>query len=156
LLPLFERRVWGNVLAGVVCIGLMTAASQVAYRFPHILPDGRALMSLAYNACAWFWTLALIGGFLRYLSGRSGLLTYMAESSYWVYLVHLPAIGLVGLVLREWPIGAELKVSLNIAATTLVTVLTYHMLVRGTWIGTFLNGSPRSSGDAIRAAPAAH
>ena len=155
LLPLLERRVWSNVLAGFACIGVMTAVSQVAYRFPAVLPDGRAFMSLAYNACGWFWTLALIGGFLRYLSRRSELLMYLAESSYWVYLVHLPIIGAVALALREWTIGAASKVLINILATTLVTVLSYHLLVRNTRLGTFLNGSPRRIDDPVRAASAA-
>jgi glucans biosynthesis protein C len=78
----------------------------------------------------------------------------MAESSYWVYLVHLPLIGAVGLLLREWHLAAEWKMLLNIGITTLLSVASYHWLVRHKPIGTFLNG-PRTGIEAAAARPVA-
>jgi peptidoglycan/LPS O-acetylase OafA/YrhL len=150
LLPLYERRVWRNALAGVGCIGIMAVISQTELRLPGVVPNVVFWMSFFYNACAWLWSLALIGGFVRYMRAQNRLLRYMAESSYWVYLVHLPLIGVVALVLREWHLPAELKMLLNIGLTTALSVASYHWLVRHRPIGVFLNGPSKKT----EAAPA--
>ncbi|MFO1249581.1 MAG: acyltransferase family protein [Inhella sp.] len=48
--------------------------------------------------------LALIGGFLAHVPRRSAWLGYLADSSYWVYLVHMPmTIGFGALLFGlEW------------------------------------------------------
>lgn len=143
LLPLYERRVWPNALAGAVALLIAVAIALVSERAPNALAHPNLWIGLAYNACTWLWSLALIGGFVRYLPGRNRLLKYLAESSYWVYLVHLPCVVAVALVLRDLSMAAELKMLLNIAATSLVGLASYQALVRYTPIGTFLNG-PRT------------
>jgi fucose 4-O-acetylase-like acetyltransferase len=140
LLPLYERRVWFNALAGAACIGAMVALVKVTQPASGTLLDSWAWASLAYNACTWLWSLALIGGFARYLRQQNGLLKYMADSSYWVYLVHLPIIGAIDLALRSWAVPAEWKMLSNVGATTLLSVASYHLLVRRKSIDTFLNG----------------
>ena len=150
LLPVYERRVWLNVWAGAGGILLVLAIDQFAQRDPSIRVDSRIWVGLGYNACSWLWSLALIGGFVRYMREQNRLLKYMAESSYWVYLVHLPLIGAVALVLREWHVAAELKMVLNIGVTTVLSVASYHWLVRHKSIGVFLNGPSKTT----EAAPA--
>ena len=154
LLPLYERRVWRNTWAGAGVIVIMVAIDQFAQRQPGVLADDRFWLGLAYDACTWLWSLALIGGFVRYLPAQNRLLQYMAESSYWVYLVHLPLIGAVALALREWQMAAEWKMLLNIGVTTLLSLASYHWLVRHKAIGIFLNG-PRAGIGAAAARPAA-
>ena len=74
------------------------------------------------------------------LPRRSAWLGYLADSSYWVYLVHMPmTIGFGALLFGlEWPAGA--KIGLNIAATSLLSLASYHLLVRYSAVGTLLNG----------------
>ena len=105
------------------------------------LPEALRLgVALAYNATAWCWSLALIGGFLAHVPRRSAWLGYLADSSYWVYLVHMPmTIGFGALLFGlEWPAGA--KIGINIAATSLLSLASYHLLVRYSAVGTLLNG----------------
>jgi hypothetical protein len=118
LLPLYERRVWLNVWAGAGGIGVMVAMDRFGHLYPSVFADPRVWLGLGYNACTWLWSLALIGGFVRYMRKQNRLLQYMAESSYW-------------------------KMLLNIGVTTLLSVASYHWLVRHKPIGIFLNG-PRT------------
>ncbi|HET9208056.1 MAG TPA: acyltransferase family protein, partial [Burkholderiaceae bacterium] len=148
VLPLYAQRAWRNALAGVIGIGITVAVTYVALRAPGRLPHDGFWMSLAYNACSWLLSLALIGGFVRHLHEQNQLLKYMAESSYWVYLVHLPLIGVVALALRDWHIVAELKMVLNIGVTTALSVASYHWLVRHKPIGVFLNGPGKNNESA--------
>jgi fucose 4-O-acetylase-like acetyltransferase len=146
LLRLYQHRAWHNALAGAICIGVMAVISQTELRFPGAIPHVVLFMSLSYNACAWLWSLALIGGFVRYLPAQNRLLKYMAESSYWVYLVHLSVIGIAALMLRDWSVPAEVKMIANVLLTTVLSVASYHLLVRSTAIGVLLNG-PRATNE---------
>lgn len=97
-------------------------------------------IAFTYNACTWLWCFALLGLGARFLAVRRRPLAYLAESSYWVYLVHLPLTILFGSLLYglAWP--ALVKMGLNIAATTAVCLVSYHLAVRSSWIGVLLNG----------------
>src|SRR5439155_27321044 len=46
--------------------------------------------AFVYSLTSWLWSFAAIGLALRVLDQRSRVLAYLADSSYWVYLVHLP------------------------------------------------------------------
>lgn len=106
----------------------------------------RVLAAWAYNAATWLWSFALIGVALRHLNHRSAALQYMSDSSYWVYLVHMLGTIGFGALLYGAPLPAEVKMLLNIVATTILGLATYQLLVRNTAIGQLLNGkrvSPR-------------
>jgi peptidoglycan/LPS O-acetylase OafA/YrhL len=97
-------------------------------------------IALTYNCATWLWSFTLIGVFLRYLPRQQALLTYLAQSSYWVYLVHMPlTIGFGALLYGlDWPVAAKMFV--NITATTLVCLGSYQLFVRGTVLSVLLNG----------------
>jgi peptidoglycan/LPS O-acetylase OafA/YrhL len=97
-------------------------------------------MALAYNAASWLWSFALIGVFLRYLPRPRAWLTYLADSSYWVYLVHLPMTVGFGALLHGAPVAPLAKIAINVLATTALCLASYHLCVRFTALGLFLNG----------------
>lgn len=97
-------------------------------------------LSLMYNFISWMWSFALIGLFLRYLPDQNRFLRYVSESSYWVYLVHMFGTVGFGIVLYGMPFSAVTKMSLNILATTIACIASYHVLVRYTPVSTLLNG----------------
>ena len=76
----------------------------------------------------------------RYLSSHSPTMRFIADSSYWVYLVHLPIV----LLLQTWMVPLEWNVWFKFAITTLATVIaclaTYVVFVRYTPVGWLLNG----------------
>lgn len=104
-------------------------------------------MALAYNSASWLWSFALIGVFLRYAARPRAWLSYLADSSYWVYLVHLPLTVGFGALLYGVPIPPLAKIALNVLATTALCLASYHLFVRFTAVSLLLNGHrhPRRS-----------
>lgn len=100
----------------------------------------RVLAAWAYNAATWLWCFALIGWALRHLNRPNAALQYMADSSYWVYLVHMLGTIGFGALLYGADLPAEFKMLLNISATTIMGLVTYHFFVRNTVVGELLNG----------------
>ena len=68
------------------------------------------------------------------------MLAYLADSSYWVYLVHMLGTIGFGALVYGWPMGAWAKIVVNIALTTAAGLASYQLLVRHTWVGRLLNG----------------
>jgi peptidoglycan/LPS O-acetylase OafA/YrhL len=97
-----------------------------------------AIASLA--VMVWLFVFGLTGLFVRHLSQPSPFGRYVADASYWFYLVHLPLVawGSGLLASQAWPAGVKYLVLLS--AVVAVCWLTYDVAVRPTFIGVFLNG----------------
>ncbi len=124
---------------------LFCAASLALLKDVQLHPDttGFAIRFAAawtYNAATWLWSFALIGFAFRFLHRQSTALQYMAESSYWVYLVHMLGTIGFGALLYGADFPAEIKMLLNIVATSVFGLATYQLMVRNTFIGMLLNG----------------
>jgi len=117
---------------------------------PQLAPATRDMTSLAYAVAyaiaGWNWTFALIGLGLRFLSGHSPLRRYLADASYWIYLVHLPLLMALQVVLSrtQWPWWVEFPLAL--AAAMALLLASYNLLVRNTFVGAWLNGARRPRG----------
>ncbi|MGQ7296384.1 acyltransferase family protein [Quadrisphaera sp. KR29] len=88
----------------------------------------------------WAWCYGLVGLFLRALSGGSPRVRYLADSSYWVYIAHLPLTAVAQLLLARtgwWP---SLQLLAAWALCVPLLLVSYDLLVRGTWVGAWLNG----------------
>ena len=108
--------------------------------------------TLAYGSAAVLLSLALVGSFAVRLRTPRRWVRWMADSSYWIYLMHLPVVAfltfwlahpdvsgrLTALTGFDW--GPELKFSVAFVATSVVGVVSYRYLVRYTPLGTLLNG----------------
>jgi peptidoglycan/LPS O-acetylase OafA/YrhL len=120
---------------------LSAAATLLVSRPGGMGPDGPSLKLAALAGIGtWFLIIGLTGLFLRHLNRPIAAVRYVADASYWVYLVHLPVVvAAAGLTARlELPVGV--KFALVLAATTLVALVSYDLIVRSTFIGIFLNG----------------
>ncbi|PWJ53447.1 glucans biosynthesis protein C [Quadrisphaera granulorum] len=88
----------------------------------------------------WCWCYGLVGLFLRALAGGSARVRYLADSAYWVYIAHLPVTAVIQLVIAKtgwWP-SVQLVAAWVVAVPLLL--LSYDLLVRGTWLGAWLSG----------------
>lgn len=144
LLPLYQRRAGTLAGAGALAFAATLVVAGLQRRGV-ALPAGAAWSALVYNTCTWLWSAAALGLFLRWLPARSPALGYLADSSYWVYLVHMPLTVAFGALLFTLPLGAGAKMLANIVLTTLVCLLSYQAFVRGRWIGRLLNGPGRET-----------
>jgi peptidoglycan/LPS O-acetylase OafA/YrhL len=94
----------------------------------------------SYALAIWFWTFGLIGAALRFFSRHSPVRRYLADSSYWLYLIHLPIIIALQIWMSQWSLMAEAKYILILAISLPIMLLSYHWLVRFSWLGALLNG----------------
>lgn len=141
LLRGWERR-WSlhlslAVLATIACLSIVGVA-------PLLQPATPNVETLAYAVCyafaAWNWVFALAGLALRYLSGYSARRRYLADASYWMYLAHLPLVMALQVAASRIAAPVWLEVPALLAITVLVLLVSYHWLVRNSFIGAALNG----------------
>jgi peptidoglycan/LPS O-acetylase OafA/YrhL len=71
---------------------------------------------------------------------ESPAMRYVSDSSYWLYLAHLPMILLAQWWVRDWPLSPFIKFPFVCGIVTGLLLVTYRYCVRYTWLGTLLNG----------------
>jgi peptidoglycan/LPS O-acetylase OafA/YrhL len=91
----------------------------------------------------WLMVFGLMGLFSKLFGRERRWMRYISDSSYWLYLAHLPLIMIAQWFVKDWELSPFLKFPLVCAAVTLVLLLSYQLFVRYTPIGTFLNGRRR-------------
>ena len=101
----------------------------------------RAVLVLLQAYIGYWMTLVCIIFGQRWLDTPRGLLRYIADASYWVYLVHLPLIFAIQIPLMDLNLHWSVKLSVSLCATLGIAFLSYHLFVRGRLLGRFLNGN---------------
>ena len=93
------------------------------------------------EACAGFWmTLWCLLAARRWLDSRNATMRWLADGSYWVYLVHLPLLLAIQYRLLDTQLHWTVEFASSVAATFLLSFASYQLLVRHTVIGKLLNG----------------
>jgi peptidoglycan/LPS O-acetylase OafA/YrhL len=107
-------------------------------------PDGAALAWLASAWCLalamWSFILGLIGLAQRLVDRPVPWIRYVADSSYWLYLVHMPVVLVFQILLADSEWTPALKAVAVFVASVAALLASYHVLVRPTWVGAILNG----------------
>jgi peptidoglycan/LPS O-acetylase OafA/YrhL len=154
LIRILERR-W--LLNLVLAIGLITASLAIAGVTPELTPIKDSMTKLAGAACyalaTWTTTFAIVGLALRFLSGFSPARRYVADASYWLYIIHLPIVLALQVAVShlDWPWPAKFAVILGVAFPLMFA--SYQLLVRYSFIGGVLNGRrvPRDAATRLQA-----
>jgi ABC-type multidrug transport system ATPase subunit/peptidoglycan/LPS O-acetylase OafA/YrhL len=100
----------------------------------------KTLFAIVFGVALWGWVLGLTGAALRFLSNYSATRRYIADASYWIYLAHLPVVAAFQVMVGHWPLHWSVKYPFILVASFAVLFLSYHYLVRPTFIGQLLNG----------------
>ena len=98
------------------------------------------LLPAASVAFCWLMIFAFVGFFRQFFAGEKPRVRYVSDSSYWLYLAHMPVVQLLQIWFSGWQFPGPLKFVLICVLSTGVLLLSYHYLVRYTFIGTALNG----------------
>ena len=99
------------------------------------------LLTGLYGAVGvYLWVYASLALAIRFLSGENSVLRYLADSSYWLYLLHLGLIGALGLLVADLPWPWWIKITITFTGTVALLLGSYELLVRHTWVGRWLNG----------------
>lgn len=102
-----------------------------------------ALLAGLLALFAWFTTFGLFAIFLRTKGGDNAVVRYLADASFWIYLIHLPIVGLSQIAIAQLPVPSMAKFLLAGATALAMSLMTYSVFVRHTWLGVFLDGHRR-------------
>jgi glucans biosynthesis protein C len=109
------------------------------------------LYAALYALAVWGWTLGLIGAAVRFLKRENAAVRYVADASYWIYIIHLPVLLVAQMLVQPLDLPWFAKFPLTIGPSFAVMFVSYELLVRYSWIGAILNG--RKLRPAKRGAP---
>ena len=141
LLSVLRARWLMHIIIGTLMLWPEIAFLHLVYVVKHDSGLGfRFAYFLIYAVIAWCFVLGLIGIFQRFFDNPSRAWRYLADASYWIYLAHLPLVIALPVFLRELAASWHVKLAVVLAASIPLLVGSYHLLVRYTWIGAFLNG----------------
>ena len=124
------------VLLTIACLVQLGTASA----FTPIEGSAKTLMAISYALAVWTWTLGLLGLALRFLTKERPAVRYVADASYWIYLLHLPVVMALQVIVFGLALPAVAKWAIVTGGAFLILIASYHLLVRHSWIGRWLNG----------------
>ena len=93
----------------------------------------------------WMMSFGMMGLARRVFASENAWLRYLSDSSYWLYVAHLPLVMIIQGCLAPAPLPSFVKFALVLAITSALLLLSYEYCVRYTLIGTLLNGKKTRS-----------
>jgi len=125
---------------GVGAAAMVMVGGPVPELAPVTDPDLKMQLAAVMALAVFASTFAVLSLALRFASGYSAVRRYLADASYWVYIVHLPLVmvGQILVVNETWP--WFVKFGVVVGGTMAVSLLTYELLVRHSFMGRWLNG----------------
>jgi peptidoglycan/LPS O-acetylase OafA/YrhL len=139
------RRWWPIYLAAavaltIVCVRIVLTGAPLGNASGQSAAGADLLTAIVHPLAIWAWCFGLTGAAMRFLSGENKVVRYLADSSYWLYLIHLPIVMVGQVLVAQWDVSAYVKFPLIVAGSVALMLATYQLLVRGTFIGGWLNG----------------
>ncbi len=119
---------WLDVRKGIHAVG------EGDFLLSHILCTG---FTVAYT---WLAIFGLIGLFRAFCSGETPWIRYLSDSSYWLYLMHVPIVIFLQVYVSDMAYPSFMKFSGICILSTALLLALYETMVRYTWIGFMLNG----------------
>ncbi len=112
--------------------GLLGLIACLAMRLPWdaVLAHPQWATRALSGAAAWGCVLGLLGFARQYLNAGGGALCYLRESSLPIYILHSPAIVLVGYWVIQLEAGIPEKFVLILAGSVSLALVVYHFAVR--------------------------
>jgi peptidoglycan/LPS O-acetylase OafA/YrhL len=143
LLPRFEKHVWIYLVLAFPAFYVYGTTSPRAH--PFLKAAGNVLL-------CWLLIFAVLGLFLRFANRPSVRWRYLSDSSYWLYILHMPVVVGFQLAFRDVPLPALAKVPIVLALSVAALLASYHLLVRRSWVGVLLNGRRYAPEKVLQAA----
>ncbi|MFZ4166915.1 acyltransferase family protein [Brevundimonas sp. NPDC058933] len=119
---------------------LMLSGGPTPVLTPMTDPAAKALAAAAFGVATYASMFAVVGLALRFWSGHSALRRYLADASYWIYIVHLPLVMAAQVVVQDWAMVWPIKLALVVVGVLAVSLASYELMVRHGFMGRWLNG----------------
>lgn len=99
---------------------------------------------VSYSVMMWSFVFLMIGVFRKLCQQSRPWIRYVADSSYWMYLIHLPIVVWLQVAVAEVPLHWSVKLAFVAITTVVISLLSYDLFVRSTWLGQLLHGRRRN------------
>lgn len=144
-----EMTPWRGVLAAIsiaAVLGLGEMERDPAHRY---FAAAHAVHSFSYALMMWTLVFLTLGFFQKFFQKPKAWIRYLADSSYWLYLIHLPVVVWLQVTVAELAFNWMIKLALVSVGSIAVGLITYALLVRSTVVGRVLNGRRITPQDAL-------
>jgi peptidoglycan/LPS O-acetylase OafA/YrhL len=129
-----------GLAVGAGAAALMLAGGPDPHLAPMTDPATKAMTAAAFGVATYASAFAAVGLALRFWSGRSAVRRYLADASYWIYIVHLPLVMAAQVLVQDWSLPWWAKLALVVVAVSGLSLASYELLIRHTFMGRWLNG----------------
>lgn len=126
------------VVAGATA--MMLAGGPTPQLVPMTDPATKAMTAAAFGLATYASAFAAVGLALKFFSGHSAVRRYLADASYWIYIVHLPLVMAAQVWVQDWGWPWPAKLAAVIVGVLAVSFASYELLVRHSFMGRWLNG----------------
>ncbi|MFO1013625.1 MAG: acyltransferase family protein [Caulobacteraceae bacterium] len=127
-----------------IAVALGVAAYLMIDPAKGFTPTPRSAHTLAFNVLyglsTWMSVAGLLGLSQTYLAGHSPARRYIADASYWIYIIHLPVLMVLQVLVAKLDAPWWIKFPGILAVAFPLMFASYHLMVRGTFISAVLNG----------------
>lgn len=131
---------WLGLALGAGTTALMLSGGPAPVLTPMTDPATKAMTAAAFGVATYASMFAVVGLALRFWSGHSALRRYLADASYWIYIVHLPLVMAAQVVVKDWPLVWPIKLMIVTVGVMAVCLASYELMVRHGFMGRWLNG----------------
>lgn len=126
-----------GVVAIIAALLLTSFESDIVHPQYHWI---KAAFMVSFSVMMWFLVIATLAICKRFFHHPSSLVRYLSDSSYWLYLIHLPIVIALQIAVAELPIHWLFKLIGVFIGTIVVSIVLYDLFIRSTFIGAILNG----------------
>jgi hypothetical protein len=132
---------WIGAAVGLATV-LLLVDVQMDPGHPQFVAAHRAFV-VGYALTMWSLVFLTIGVFQKICRQTRPWVRYVADSSYWMYLTHLPVVVWLQVAVAEVPVHWSLKLPFVSLVTIAFALVSYDLVVRSTFAGAILNGRRR-------------
>jgi len=141
LLDEFSRlTLWRVVQAGIGITAILLLGGIERDPAHTYYVTAHVAFAAGYAMTMWSLVFLTIGLFHKLCPQPNALVRYVADSSYWMYLIHLPLVIWLQVAFAELPFNWLLKLATISAIAVVIALVTYDLFARSTFIGWLLNG----------------
>lgn len=132
--------VYLGLALGAGTTALMLSGGPTPVLTPMTDPAAKAMTAAAFGVATYASMFAVVGLALRFWSGHSAVRRYLADASYWIYIVHLPLVMAAQVVVQDWALAWPVKLAIVVVGVSVLCLASYELMVRHGFMGRLLNG----------------
>lgn len=129
---------WSLIAGTLVSFFLLFLVQEYA-ALPSFSP-AHVVLKFLFSLQTALLTFGFIGFFVERFRAPNAFWKYIADSAYWVYLIHMPIVLGTQLLLINTNVPGLLRFPIVLIAGIFLSFGTYQLFVRYTWVGYLLNG----------------